>query len=70
MQTQNVTASHQQTGISYLAVTLCLALPHLDKTPSNLKTFMSQNQRHFLENLSHLLALHSLVDISQINWYA
>ena len=38
MQTQNVTASHQQTGSSYLAVTLCLALPHLAKTPSNPKT--------------------------------
>jgi hypothetical protein len=32
MQSQNATASHQQTGISYMAVTLCPALPNRAKT--------------------------------------
>lgn len=61
MQIQNVTASHQQTGISYLAVTLCLVLPHFARTSSNSKTFVSENRRHFLENLSRLLVLHSSI---------
>lgn len=58
MQTQNVTASHQQTRISYFAVTVCHALPHLVKTSSNSKTFVSDFRTHFLENLSCLLVLH------------
>ena len=32
MQSQNTIASYQQTRISYMAVTLCPALPHLAKT--------------------------------------
>src|SRR5947209_7235972 len=58
MQSQNATASHQQTGISYMAVTLYPALPHLAKTHPIPKKIMSQNRRHFLENLSHRGPLH------------
>ena len=53
MQFQNATASHQQTGISYMAVTLCPALPNRAKTHPIPQKIMSQNRKHFLENLSH-----------------